>query len=553
MRETTELWKTLRAANADIEVKWNINGTEYYANSEVSHRIEHTLFDDVSIGNASTAKLTLHIIALDIPRASKIQRYIRLTSGDSATDWVKAGTFWVNRRSSDDDDWTLEAYDAMRKADAPFLGEGDTGTWPRTTRNVIEEICARIGVTLDERTNLKNYSIEYPNDLTMREMLGHIAAAHGGNFIITHDETLYLVPLLPNGTADDIGDDLASCFDNGKREAISRVTLWYDDDNYYTAGTDTGLTLEADIPWATKTIANAVLAAVNGYAYQAYSAAKANIDPAHELGDPLTVNGLASVLAQIDDDGGGFPDIAAPGKLEDADEYPVEGPLQRALNRTVKLGQSYYGTTIDRESGLTVQKVNALGGLDTRAVINSDTLAFYDEDGEPVLYFDPSTGKYKFVGDVTVQEGSININDKFVVDEDGNVEMSGEASIFGGKYYAGSPEDEQGYSEMTSTGFSVVNALGQVKLVFGYVSSNFDYPFVELGSGDGASGTKGLLKKFQDGLWIGNDAPKSATGMFSPQSGYIGIFFKFSDNKAYVVSGTNMLNLYTGDTVARFG
>ena len=36
------------------------------------------------------------------------------------------------------------------------------------------------------------YTVEYPNDYTMREALGFIAAAHGGNFIITDAGRLLL-------------------------------------------------------------------------------------------------------------------------------------------------------------------------------------------------------------------------------------------------------------------------------------------------------------------------------------------------------------------------
>ena len=55
-------------------------------------------------------------------------------------------------------------------------------------------------------------------------------------------------------------------------QAYSRVTLWVDDNNCYTAGDDTGRTLEADCPWATQEICNAVLARVKGYQYIPYTA-----------------------------------------------------------------------------------------------------------------------------------------------------------------------------------------------------------------------------------------------------------------------------------------
>ena len=58
------------------------------------------------------------------------------------------------------------------------------------------DICARMGVTLDSRTALNAaYQVEYPNDYTMREVLGHVAAAHGGNWVMTDAGKLLLLRL----------------------------------------------------------------------------------------------------------------------------------------------------------------------------------------------------------------------------------------------------------------------------------------------------------------------------------------------------------------------
>ena len=55
-----------------------------------------------------------------------------------------------------------------------------------------------MGVNLDKRTVLNSaYTIDYPaNDYTVRNELCFIAAAHGGNWIITDAGDLLLVPLL---------------------------------------------------------------------------------------------------------------------------------------------------------------------------------------------------------------------------------------------------------------------------------------------------------------------------------------------------------------------
>lgn len=44
----------------------------------------------------------------------------------------------------------------------------------------------------------------------------------------------------------------------------------------------------------------------------------------------------------------------------------------------------------------------------------------------------------------------------------------------------------------------------------------------------------GLIKKFSDGLWIGNSDPADASGEFKAKAGYNGMFFKFADNTAYI-------------------
>ena len=53
-----------------------------------------------------------------------------------------------------------------------------------------------MGVELDSRTALNgSYQVEYPNDYTMREVLGYIGAVNGGNWNITETGKLRLVRL----------------------------------------------------------------------------------------------------------------------------------------------------------------------------------------------------------------------------------------------------------------------------------------------------------------------------------------------------------------------
>lgn len=137
-----------------------------------------------------------------------------------------------------------------------------------------------------------------------------------------------------------VGLDLTKFENGGKTRPISRVTLNVDDETVLTAGDDTGLELTADCPHATQEMVDAILASVRGYRYQMYKANAINIDPAAELGDGITANGVYSVISRLDDDGSGYPDASAPGEEEMEDEFPTSGPLTQAFNRKIASAKS---------------------------------------------------------------------------------------------------------------------------------------------------------------------------------------------------------------------
>lgn len=234
-------------------------------------------------------------------------------------------------------------------------------------------------------------------------------------------------------------------------------------------------------------------------------------------------------------------------------ETSLEADLVTIKTETVAKDKSYFGVKISADYGLTVTREDKKA----KVIMNANEFRMQALASDNILrdrlYFDPLTGDYKFIGNISVDGGEININNKFIVDENGNAHLSGDSVIYGGKYYAGKPELNEGFSEMTSGGFEVFNSANDLKLRLGYTTQGEDYPFIQLGSGSGAYTDFGLVKKFTDGLWIGNSEPEDESGTFVPMKGYNGIFFRFSDNTAYVVKDTDMKNIYTGAAIAKFG
>ena len=116
---------------------------------------------------------------------------------------------------------------------------------------------------------------------------------------------------------------------------ISRVNLSVDSETYYTAGSDTGRTLEVTCAWASQAMANSILAAVQNVEYQPYTAGEALMDPSAEIGDGVVVGGLYSVVANENMSFSRLynSEISAPDLDEVDDEYPYESLERRQYDR----------------------------------------------------------------------------------------------------------------------------------------------------------------------------------------------------------------------------
>lgn len=205
-QSTSALWRALwRTPGTTREYQFDIAGRIYSQDAETSHNMDSGLYEKFGIGNAATAKLTLSLFADSIPRAAAIKRYIRLRNGERVSEWLPKGVFFTNRRSEEDGYWTIEAFDAMRKAEQVW--EPDQALkFPLPMPEAVAEFARIMEVEIDPRTQLNPaYTIDYPASdqgsetgdyYSIRQELQWIAAAHAGNWIITDEGKLLLVPLL---------------------------------------------------------------------------------------------------------------------------------------------------------------------------------------------------------------------------------------------------------------------------------------------------------------------------------------------------------------------
>ena len=211
-----------------------------------------------------------------------------------------------------------------------------------------------------------------------------------------------------------IGKDVTSFSDKGKYKPISRVTLLVDDENSLTAGDDTGMEVIASCPHATQPMVNALLQAIKGYQYQAYEAGAANIDPAAELGDGVTVGGIYSPLSKLSDDGRGYAGISSPGEAEMEDEYPSDGYITQEFNRKIAETRSTI-TKTSKEINLKVE------GIDGRVSNINQTV-----DGIRLSVTSASSPDGQTTATITLKVGPNNYTGYIKLD--GNVDVSGQLS-----------------------------------------------------------------------------------------------------------------------------
>lgn len=212
-----------------------------------------------------------------------------------------------------------------------------------------------------------------------------------------------------------VGGDITSFSDNGKYKPISRVTLLVDDENSLTAGDDTGMEVIASCPHATQPMVNALLQTMKGYQYQAYEAGAANIDPAAELGDGVTVGGIYSPLSKLSDDGRGYAGISSPGEAEMEDEYPSDGYITQEFNRKIAETRS----TITKTSEEIKLKVE---GIDGRVSDITQTV-----DGISLSVTSASSPDGQTTATITLKVGPNNYTGYIKLD--GNVDVSGQLSV----------------------------------------------------------------------------------------------------------------------------
>ena len=160
---------------------------------------------------------------------------------------------------------------------------------------------------------------------------------------------------------------------------ISGVALIIDNEHEILSGDDSGYVLEIDCKYGTPAMADNILASVTGKTYKGFRTTGAVIDPAAELGDGVTVDGMYSLLAyrRVNFGPGHLSEIAAPGESTLEHEYEYKSPAQRDTDRKLAQTRSYIEKTTE-EIRLAVE---ALDGQFSEFKVTLDGVTITDDTG----------------------------------------------------------------------------------------------------------------------------------------------------------------------------
>ena len=308
-------------------------------------------------------------LTFDTPPTGDLLTWLQsnATKQPNDTAWIPKGTFWINTREEDPlmNTVTLHCVDAMMFGEQDFIPEdSNLPPWNDETMRTVANMCVQkinasttgVNVVFDNPNDIQNtapYILNAPPvGYTVRQVLNGIAAAHGGNFIITPQNHLRFIPLIPTDTEVDIQTNVSNFTLSKKYEAFGQVVFNFESDDgstvsalYPDVDKPNGPVIETKMLGMTNsgyatTIAQNVYNTIKTYLYSPYKASDAILDPAMELGDGLTINGLYTVIAVLDEtcDGLYSANIEAPSYEETDYEFVYQTKSDKNLER--KLAKS---------------------------------------------------------------------------------------------------------------------------------------------------------------------------------------------------------------------
>ena len=191
MQTVSATYTSILSGRHRAEWKVEINGVAYNAPQLESIQIVSGVFSQTAptVGACISAEIDVTLLkpSVSIPRMASIRPFVRITNGVSTSEWLPKGLFYIDTREATKnggvEKLSIHGFDSMLMAEqlCPLQG------FPMSDIAAVQAIATFLGVGVDDETTAlidKGYTVPIPTDYTCREILGFIAAAYAGSFIM---------------------------------------------------------------------------------------------------------------------------------------------------------------------------------------------------------------------------------------------------------------------------------------------------------------------------------------------------------------------------------
>lgn len=375
-----------------------------------------------TVGGAVAAQCNLTLLEEkeNWPRGGAFSVRIRAWNESETrhSEWITLGQFYTDQRIQHGSTLEVFGLDAMVRTEQSWTDKIPQGRfpseWPITAKAAVDLICEALNIPLDSRTVLDNTvkfvglksviseqeeTTALDEGFTARDTLASVASAMGGNFRITNEGKLLLVPLkhadidigsaaipgiavagitivgdsdIETGSAaipgiamtgiNVVGDDVVSRIGSmaarydytyvgpGKFQNIETgaplpqmrgVELTAPDGTVASSGTDYMLKGICDFSDSTS-VADLALSKVSGYVYRPFTVTRCVLDPSVEIGDVCLIGKTTYPIISATWTLGKhiFCTFEAPFESEQEHEYMPQSDMEKAMiqSERVELG-----------------------------------------------------------------------------------------------------------------------------------------------------------------------------------------------------------------------
>lgn len=338
-------WDDFWGADGTIcEYKILADGEEYNSVDDIednSLKLLRPVFSrDKVIGNCPCFSLSccLKDKAVVPSKGSIFILSIRLKNREKYTDWVKLGEYKIYRREHHKDGWTsYVCRDRMQMANQIYEPTIMPEEWPASMKRVLEDSLQSLGLSLDSRSEIQegeDWVIENPGKISMRAIWSYIATVHGGNFIITPQQTLLLVT--PKVSDTYVETEVSDIVLGHNPVYIDRLTFTYDGSEVYSGDSGTN-NISLECPYLKDSQVSYAKSKLDGNLYYPMEASEVYFDPLAEIQDTYMVADKETIFSQVETTFGIQPlnRIISVDLIEPSSEYGFEDTVYKTLDRKI--------------------------------------------------------------------------------------------------------------------------------------------------------------------------------------------------------------------------